>query len=167
MFYECAATPLGSSSIRAPSEHIILHLVDGCIRWSTAVDIPTKNAEDIIEAIQIHWLKLDGKPELMIWDGERAMVPTEASIWAPRNQLQLIQRAKHKKAWVVERHNEILRNACHKSQTQLAAEGIEIKLPHILAEAVYSKNALLTIGEGTPYIALLGRAPPFCLRWST
>ena len=84
----------------------------------------------------------------MIWDGERAMVSTEASQWASRNQLQLIQRAKHKKAWVVERHNGILRNACHKSQTQLAAEGIEIKFAHMLAEAVYSKNALLTIGEG-------------------
>ena len=30
----------------------------------------------------------------------------------------------------------------------------------VLADAVYSKNALLTIGEGTPYIALLGRVPP-------
>ena len=30
---------------------------------------------------------------------------------------------------------------------------------HILADAVFSKNALLSIGEGTPYIALLGRVP--------
>ena len=75
-------------------------------------------------------------------------------------KLQLIQRAKHKKAWVVERHNEILRNACHKSQTQLAVEGVEIKVSHVLVEAVYSNNALLTIGEGAPYIALLGRVPP-------
>ena len=35
---------------------------------------------------------------MMIWDGERAMVSNEASQWASRNQLQLIQRAKHKKA---------------------------------------------------------------------
>ena len=48
----------------------------------------------------------------------------------------------------------------HKTQTQLAAEGIVIKFSHVLADAVYSKNALLTIGEGTPYIALLGRVPP-------
>ena len=28
-----------------------------------------------------------------------------------------------------------------------------------LAEAVYCKNAFLTIGEGTPYKALYGRVP--------
>ncbi len=87
------------------------------------------------------------------------MVPTGASQRAAHNQLQLIQRAKHNQAWVAERH-EILRNAMHKTQTQLAVEGIVIKFSHVLADAVYSKNALLTIGEGTPYIALLGRVPP-------
>ena len=141
------------------SDHIILHLVDECIRWSTALEIPTKNVAGINEAIHIHWLKLYGKPDLMIWDGERAMVPTGTSIWASRKQLQLIQRAKHKKARVVERHNELLRNACHKSQTQLAAEGVEIKFAHILAEAVYSKNALLTIGDGGAFHCAFGTSP--------
>ena len=100
-----------------------------------------------------------GKPELVIRDGERAMVSTEALQWASLNQLQLVQRAKNKKAWVVERHNVISRNACHKCQSQLAAEGINIKLSHALVDVVYSNPALLSIGEGTPYIAL-GRVPP-------
>ena len=161
LFYECAATPVGRSlAARPPTNHIVLHMVDECIRWSTTVEIPTKNVEDITEAIQVHWLKLYGAPSLMIWDGERAMVSNEASQWASRNQLQLIQRAKHKKAWVAERHNEILRHSMHKTQTQLAAEGISIKLSLVLADATYAKNALLTIGEGTPYIALYGRVPP-------
>merc|ERR1711884_537346 len=103
---------------------------------------------------------MGGQPSLMIWVGERAMVSNEASQWASRNQLQLVQRAKHKKAWVAERHNEILRHALHKTQTQLAAEGISIKFSFVLADATYAKNALLTIGEGTPYIALYGRVPP-------
>ena len=64
--------------------------------------------------------------------GERAMVSNGASQWASRNQLQLIQRAKHKKAWVVERHKEVLRTAMHKTQTQLAAEGIVVKFSHVL-----------------------------------
>ena len=98
----------------------------------------------------------------MSWGGERAMVSTECSQPAYRNQLQLIHRAKHKTAWVFERHNGILRNACHKTRTHLAAEGIPIKSSHVLADVAYSKNALLTIGEGegTPYLALLGRVPP-------
>ena len=87
------------------------------------------------------------------------MVSQGALQRASRWEFQFVSRAKHSKAWVVERHNEILRTALHKCQTQLAAEGIEIKFSHILADAVFSKNALLSIGEGTPYIALLGRVP--------
>ena len=34
-----------------------------------------------------------------------------------------------------------------------------MKFSHVLADAVFAKNALLSIGEGTPYIALLGRVP--------
>ena len=63
------------------------------------------------------------------------------------------------KAWVVERHNEILRTVCHKCLTQFAADGIEVKFSHVLSDVVFSKNALLSIGEGTLYIALLGRVP--------
>ena len=132
---------------------ILFCILDEHIRWSTAVEIPGKTPEDIIEAIVLNWFQIYGKPELMIWDGERAMVSVEALQWASRSSLQLIQRAKHKKAWVVERHNEILRHACHKCQTQLAAEGIEVRFSYVLSDAVFSKHALLSIGEGTPYIA--------------
>ena len=52
-----------------------------------------------------------------------------------------------------------MRNALHKCQTQLAIEGHEIKFSHALADGVFSNGALLSIGEGTPYIALYGRVP--------
>ena len=37
--------------------------------------------------------------------------------------------------------------------------GLEVRFAHVLADAVYSKNTLWPIGEGTPYVALLGRVP--------
>ena len=119
MFYEFVATPLGgsSSSTRQPPNHIVLHIVVDCIRWSTAVEILSKTPEEIIDALVIHWIKLYGKPELMIWDGEMATVSIEALQWASRNSLQLTQGANHNNVWVVERHNEILRNACYTCQT--------------------------------------------------
>ena len=59
LFYECAATPVGRSlAARPPTNHIVLHMVDECIRWSTTVEIPTKNVEDITEAIQVHCLQI-------------------------------------------------------------------------------------------------------------
>ena len=102
LFYECAATPLGQPAgpsvpagpIRAPTDHIVLHLVDECIRWSVAVCIRSKTPEDTIEGIVMHWLKIFGAPEMMIWDGERAMVSAEALNWASRNSIQLIARPK-------------------------------------------------------------------------
>ena len=90
------------------------------------------------------------------------MVTVDALQWASRQPFKLATRATHSKAWVVERHDEILRNALHTCQTLLAIEGRDIKLSHALAGCVFSTPylALLSIGAGTPYIALYGRVPP-------
>ena len=87
------------------------------------------------------------------------MVSVDDLQWASCQKFQLATRAKHSKAWVVERHNEILRNALHKCQTQLAIEGHDLKFSHVLADGVFSKSAPFSIGEGIPYIALYGRVP--------
>ena len=60
------------------------------------------------------------------------MVTAETLEWASRNRLQFIQRAKHKKAFVVERRHEILRSAFYKWQPQLVAEGIDNTFPTCL-----------------------------------
>ena len=72
-----AAHPL----YRQPADHIVLHIVDECIRWSTAVEIPDKHPEAIIDALTTHWCQLHGEPELMLWGGERAMVSIEVVQW--------------------------------------------------------------------------------------
>ena len=56
-------------------------------------------------------------------------------------------------------HNEVLRHALHMCQTQLTIEGHKLNVSHILADCVFNKNALPSIGEGTPGIALYGRVP--------
>ena len=109
LFYECASTPLGSD-IRQPTDHIVLHVIDECIRWSVAVAIAEKTPDTIIDALMTHWIQVYGPPAIMIWDGERSMIPTEAMQWASRQRLQLIQPNRHKKAWVVERHNDPTRD---------------------------------------------------------
>jgi hypothetical protein len=48
------------------------------------VDIVDKTPESIIDGLTTQWLQLHGKPELMIWDGERAMVSVDALQWASR-----------------------------------------------------------------------------------
>ena len=65
-------------SIRQPSEHIILHTVDERIRWSVAVEVSSNTPEDTVDDLMIIWVKIYGKPEMMTWGGERAMVSVEA-----------------------------------------------------------------------------------------
>eukprot|EP00959_Pyramimonas_sp_CCMP1952_P209654 4386508-Pyramimonas_sp.AAC.1 len=62
-------------------------------------------------------------------------------------------------AQIVERHQNILREQFHLIDTALRELGIKIPFTRKLAEAAFAKNALLTIGEGTPHKTLYGRAP--------
>ena len=49
----------------------------------------------------------------------------------------------------------------------MVAEGIDVDFQLVLADAVFSENALLSIGEGTPYVALLDRVPQAPLKSDT
>ena len=109
MFYVGAATQLGSDSsgidaIRQHTVHIILRMVDECMRWSIAVDISGNSLGGTIDGIILSWCTPYGKPETMIWRGERAMASVDALQWASRNPLQFVQQAKHQKVWIVDRH---------------------------------------------------------------
>ena len=46
-------------------------------------------------------------------------------------------------------------------EAQLAEEGAVVPLDVIVAECVFAKNAMLTVGNTTPYKALLGRTPSY------
>ena len=141
------------------SDYIILHLVDECIRWTVAVVVSDKETQTILEATTAHWIQQFEAPELLIWDGEGGMRSEEAKVWATRWNIELAIRPKDKKAWIAERHHEILRTQLHKTQSQLAADNIRVPFTMMLAEAVLAKNALLSTGQGTPYQSLYGRTP--------
>ena len=56
-----------------------------------------------------------------------------------------------------------MRIQLHKMEMQIHKDKLVFLLKdcfdHVIAEAVFSKNCLLSIGEGTPYSALYGRVP--------
>ena len=59
MFFECAATPLGSgpTAIKQPSDHIILQIVNERIRWSFPMESSSNAPEDNVDGSTAHWLK--------------------------------------------------------------------------------------------------------------
>ena len=62
-------------------------------------------------------------------------------------------------AQIVERHHALIRDTFLKLRAQCAAEGLVLADELLLAETVFSKNALLMIKGSTPYNAVLGRTP--------
>ena len=80
--------------------------------------IADKETGSILEAMTEYWIRQYGAPEVLIWDGEGALGSDEAKTWADRRSIDLIIRPADKKAWIAERHHEILRDHIHRVQTQ-------------------------------------------------
>ena len=140
-------------------DYIILHLICECIRFTVAEEIPDKVTATILQCITARWIRVHGPPELLTFDGEGALNSDEAKVWADRWNIKLNIKPKDNKAWIVERHHEILRAQLHKTQSQLQVENIKCTFSDILSEAVLAKNSLLSTGQGTPYQSLYGRLP--------
>ena len=129
-------------------DHVILHLIDECIKWTVAVIVNDKETCTILEAMPEYWVRQFGAPEVLIWDGEGAMNSDEAKIWATRWSIELIMRPADKKVWIAERHHEILRDQFHKVQMQAIADKLQISFRAILAGSCLAKNSLLSTGDG-------------------
>ena len=80
--------------------------------------------------------------------------------WLDRLPTKVKPKALGEHATTVARHHKLLRQLLHRVEQQLHEEGINVPLDVIVAECVFAKNALTTIGNTTPYQGLLGRTPP-------
>ena len=49
---------------------VIIHLLDRCTRWHAAMNIPNKEAETLVTAIDQMWMQMYGPPRELIVDGE-------------------------------------------------------------------------------------------------
>ena len=70
-------------------------------------------------------------------------------------------RGKDQHARFIERRGALLRDAVLRIEGQLREEGIlsDVPFTSILAEAMFSGNALLSVNGSTPYNAVYGRVP--------
>ena len=140
-------------------EWIIVHLCDECTRFSMAEIINSREPADILQSIRNSWIKYFGVPKLLVSDSEGGLCSEEAGIWAERlhTSFKLLPRGSH--ATVVERHHETLRQLIHRIAAQCKSENISVSMVDIVADAVITKNSLLTINGVTPYTAVLGYVP--------
>ena len=138
---------------------IVLHMICTTIRWSVTEEIPDRLTETILSAITLRWFSVFGPPEAVEGDQEGALGSAEGAVWASRWGASRKLRPKEAHAWMIERHNELLRQHWHLVNSQLKDEGLKVPFKLTLAESTFAKNVLLSVDGATPYNALYGRTP--------
>ena len=138
---------------------MISHLCDGATRFSVAVVISDKEVTTIIRSIANGWIRLFGPPKLLLVDGESGLDSEGCRQWLDRIGSEIKTKAPNEHAQMVERHHELFRQTLHRVEDQLNEEGVKVPFDVIVAECIFAKNALLTIGRETPYRAVMGRDP--------
>ena len=141
-------------------DHVLLHCIDACIRWSSVIKIPNREHISILEGFATGWLKLFGPPAAVISDREGALTTDQVAEWFDKKGIHLNLRARGQHCGTVERHNDLIRRQLHLLEDQAASEGMAVSFEMILSEAVFAKNALFQLGNVSPYESLFGRTPP-------
>ncbi len=148
------------SLIDQPSlARVVVNLVDTCVRWCATKSVGSKEEVELLTAVSAIWIFIHGPMETLVLDEETGMRGRAAQDWAESNGISLKYKAPRQKAWLVERHNELLREGLHVIETQMIKEGIKAPFEQILATATFMKNALTSVNGSTPYQAVLGRQP--------
>lgn len=137
----------------------ILRCIDECTRFTQAWLVNSNSSEDLLTALSRGWFKIFQPPSLIICDQEGGLSGDETAVFLERHKVQRKLKATDLHAQMVERHHEILRGLLHKIADQCAAEGIRVTADDILTEAVYAKNAIVTIGGHSPHEAVFVTRP--------
>lgn len=140
-------------------DSMILLLIDEAIRFEAGSLIENRLPSTLTSTITNTWFRIFGPPTILCCDQEGGMASEATAIWAERWQVALKLRPRDAHPPIIERHHQVLRDLLHKIETQAKTEGLVIPQADILAEALYAKNCLITVGDFTPYTGLLGRQP--------
>ena len=159
MYYRpIAAEPnIGTSS---GAQVLLLHVIDVATRFALAKVVDSRNERDLCKGFEEVWIGLFGPPQYLVMDEETGVHSSRYTAdWAECLQIQLKFKAPRQEAWIIERHNELLRQQLHRMETQLQTEGRTVRFGQTLNQALFAKNSLLTYNGHTPYQAVLGRQP--------
>ena len=137
----------------------IIHRIDTCLRWSATLDVKQRDDKTLLNGIATIWIQIYGAPEGVPLDQETGMRGTAVDHWAIYSQIMMNYQTPIQKAWLVERHNEILRVGLYLVETQVRQESIVFPFTSLLALLTFMRNPLIVINDATPYRALFGRQP--------
>ena len=141
-------------------DKVVLHMIDRTTRFTVARRIVSKHLDSVLEGVVSHWISMFGPPCKITSDQEGAFSSPEAAAALEARGIKLHLLAKEQHASIVERHHAILRRQLHVLDEQATAEGLKVSFDALLADAVFAKNALFSMGGSSPFEAVFGRTPP-------
>lgn len=144
-------------------EYVIVHMICCTIKFTVAEITPSRETKDILDVITMRWIRPFGPPEVLESDREGALNSEEARVWAARWGFDLLLKPKNAKAWVAERHIDILKQQLRRSLARVREERVRVPFEHVLSECVLAKNIMLSVDGSSPYHALYGRVPRLLL----
>ena len=114
-----------------------------------------------MKSIDRLWIATHGPMSELTIDGESGIALSQRTrLFLQRKGITLHQRGKDQHARYIERRGALLRDVIHRIYGQLEEEGIaDMPFTSVLAEAIFCGNALLSVGNSTPYNGLYGRTP--------
>ena len=111
--------------------HVVLHMIDVCLRFAVATIIANRTTEVVLEAITRFWFRVFGPPQRITSDHEGALDSDAGRTWATRWGTNLSFRPHRGHAQVVERHNALLRDQLHLIDDQLKLDGVAVSDEHL------------------------------------
>ena len=138
---------------------IILHMIDGCIRFSMLAVVESKNAMDLCRAMRLWWFQIFQPPKVFIVDQYGSLGSDDAEQFLAKYAVDRKPKPTDLHATMVERHNGLIRQLLHNIEGQSALEGLPVTDEDIVSEAFYAKSNLLDIGGQHPITAVCGIHP--------
>ena len=140
-------------------DYIIFHMIDRATRWHAAEEIANKTEETLLEYVYKVWIKVWGPPTNLHVDGESGLNTDAVKANLKRQGTQVHTRAPQQHARFIERRGAILRASMHITEEQCKRESVAVTFTQLLSTSVFAGNALVSVGDATPYQAVVGRQP--------
>ena len=128
----------------------VVHLIDCCIRWSACMRSQSKTTRELLGGISLAWVNVSGGMTTLVLDGEIGMRGEHVDDVTMYNQIALKHKAPHQKAWLVERHDALIRSALQRAESQVIKERLCISPTIVVCLVAFMHNALGRFNNNTP-----------------
>eukprot|EP00971_Amphidinium_carterae_P146129 2896397-Amphidinium_carterae.1 len=145
------------SQLETDKQKVILHVIDVATRYTQAILLPDKSEQALRSGLSRSWIAVFGTPKCIVVDEETSAHSMGSAEWAEYVGTQLAFKAPRQEAWIIERHNALLRETLHRMESQCNSEGRHPPFEDVLSLAISSKNSLTSYQGFTPQQAVFGR----------